>query len=205
MAAQTVRDTVDMEQILGLYGYQTKRGFMVCPFHGDKDASLKVYKGTGGWHCFGCGKGGSVIDFVMEHEGCDFRTAVIAIDKALGLHLQDPHEDAFEAEMEKQRQKWLDDYVFAVYGYCDALKEQVQAELRRDLARVKECEMIVSLAKEKNEPPQLTPADYNFMDQWREISLFNEYRIEKIDSLREEVAAWRRKLRRAMSASSQKK
>ena len=87
-AAQEIRDTVTMDQILGLYGYTPRHGFIVCPFHGDKDASLKIYKGTGGWHCFGCGKGGSVIDFVMEHEGCDFRTAVEAIDHALGLRLR---------------------------------------------------------------------------------------------------------------------
>ena len=75
-AAQVIRDTVTMDQILDLYGYQPKHGFMVCPFHGDHDASLKVYKETRGWHCFGCGKGGSVIDFVMEHEGCDLALTI---------------------------------------------------------------------------------------------------------------------------------
>ena len=49
-AAQAIRDTVTMDQILQLYGYTTKRGFMRCPFHGEKTASLKVYRGTGGWH-----------------------------------------------------------------------------------------------------------------------------------------------------------
>ena len=82
-AGQVIRDTVRMSDILNLYGYKTRRGFMVCPFHGDRDASLKVYEGTGGWHCFGCGRGGSVIDFVMEHEACDFKMAVRAIDRAL--------------------------------------------------------------------------------------------------------------------------
>ena len=194
-AAQIIRDTVDMQQILSLYGYRTKHGFMVCPFHGDKDASLKVYPGTGGWHCFGCGKGGSVIDFVMEQEGCDFRTAVTAIDNALGLHLRDPKENPYQAETDTRIQQWLDDYVNAVYAYMDIAKAMIEHELRTDLARMKECEMLSRM-----EPPQLTAADYNFMDQWKEISQYNEYRLEKIEELLEEVAAWRRKARRAKSA-----
>lgn len=194
-AAQMIRDTVTAEQIIGLYGYKTRHGFMVCPFHGDRDASLKVYPGTGGWHCFGCGKGGSVIDFVMEHEGCDFRTAVVSIDHALGLGLRDPHENPYEAETEQRKQQWLDDYVNAAYQYMDALKAVIETEIRIDLARMKECEMLRQI-----EPPQLTAADYDFMSQWKEISQYNEWRLERIEALREEVAAWRRKARRVKSA-----
>ena len=67
MAAQVIRDSVTMDQILSLYGYRPKHGFICCPFHGEKAPSLKIYKDTGGWHCYGCERGGSVIDFVMEH------------------------------------------------------------------------------------------------------------------------------------------
>ena len=192
-AAQVIRDSVTMEQVIALYGYRTKRGFMVCPFHGDRDASLKVYPGSGGWHCFGCGKGGSVVDFVMEHEGCDFRTAVAALDKAMHLGLQDPKEDPFRAEMERAKQQWLDNFAGAVYSYLDALKMQIDGELRRDLARVKEIEMM----KQTGQIEKLQPADFDFLHMWGEISQYNEYRIEQIDEFREEVAAWRRKARRA--------
>ena len=192
-AAQVIRDSVTMEQVLALYGYQTKRGFMVCPFHGDRDASLKVYPGSGGWHCFGCGKGGSVVDFVMEHEGCDFRTAVVALDKAMRLGLQDPREDPYRAEIERSKQKWLDDFVGAVNAYLDALKMQIEGELRRDLARVKEIEMM----KQTGQIEKLHAADFDFLHMWSEISQYNEYRIDRIEEFREEVAAWRRKARRA--------
>lgn len=201
MAAQTIRDTVSMDQILGIYGYQTKHGFMVCPFHGDRDASLKVYPGTGGWHCFGCGKGGSVIDFVMTQEGCDFRTAVTAIDHALRMGLRDTREDPYEAEKEKRRQEWLDDFVNAVYQYFDALKATIEANIRLDLARMQELEMMVATGASD----RLKPADFDFMHMWKDNSEYNEYLIERVESLREEVAAWRRKARRAPSASSRKK
>lgn len=192
-AAQVIRDTVDMDQILSLYGYKTRRGFMICPFHGDTDASLKVYKGTGGWHCFGCGKGGSVVDFVMEHEGCDFRTAVAAIDKALRLGLDDPHEDPYEAEKFRMRQQYLDDFVNAVFTYCDAVKANIEVKLRIDLARAKEIETLRSMG----EMDHLTAADFDFLHQWAEEAQYDEYRIGKIEEFTEEVAAWRRKLRRA--------
>ena len=192
-AAQVIRDSVTMEQIITLYGYKTKHGFMVCPFHGDKDASLKVYPGTGGWHCFGCGKGGSVIDFVMEHENCDFRTAVVAIDKAMHMGLADPREDAYMAEIERNKQEWLDQYVDAINAYCDALKAKIETELRRDMARVKEIEML----KHMGQMDKLTAADFDFYHMFNEISQFNEFRIERIDNFKEEVAAWRRKWRRA--------
>lgn len=192
-AAQVIRDSVTMEQIITLYGYKTKHGFMVCPFHGDKDASLKVYPGTGGWHCFGCGKGGSVIDFVMEHENCDFRTAVVAIDKAMHMGLADPREDAYRAEIERNKQEWLDQYVDAINAYCDVLKAKIETELRRDLARMKEIEMMKHLGRMDN----LTAADFDFYHMFNEVSQFNEFRIERIDNFKEEVAEWRRKWRRA--------
>ena len=191
-AAQVIRDSVTMEQIIALYGYKTKHGFMVCPFHGDRDASLKIYPGSGGWHCFGCGKGGSVVDFVMEHENCDFRTAVAAIDKAMRLGLQDPQEDAFRAENEHRKQQWLDNYVEAIYSYSKAVKLQLELKMRMDLAKMKELEMLREM-----EPPQLTAADYDFMSQWKENAEYDEYRLKKIEEYEEEVAAWRRKARRA--------
>lgn len=192
-AAQVIRDSVTMEQIISLYGYKAKHGFMVCPFHGDKDASLKIYPGSGGWHCFGCNRGGSVVDFVMEHENCDFRTAVIAIDKALHMDLADPREDAFRAELDRKKQEWLDDYVTAINAYCMSLKQKIECDIRMNLARVKEIEMM----KQTGQMDKLTAADFDFLHMWSEISQFDEYRIEKIENFEEEVAAWRREWRRA--------
>ena len=165
-AGQWIRDHVEMKSILDLYGYTTKHGFMVCPFHGDRDASLKVYGGERGWHCYGCGRGGSVIDFVMEHESCNYRTAVVAIDKGLHLGLMDGHEDPEEAERMKRVQDWMKD--------CEERRGKI--------------------------PPDLTAEDYDFMNQWKEISLYNECRLDRIAEFKEEVASWRRKRRRATSA-----
>ena len=47
-----------------------------CPFHDDSTPSFIVTPGKNLFHCLGCGAGGSVIDFVMKHDGLSFRHAV---------------------------------------------------------------------------------------------------------------------------------
>jgi DNA primase len=47
-----------------------------CPFHREKTASFTVNTAKGIYKCFGCGKGGNAINFIMEHEGIDFKQAV---------------------------------------------------------------------------------------------------------------------------------
>lgn len=55
-------------------------GFAKCPFHNEKTASMKIYKDNR-FHCFGCGKDGDVIDFVMQRDGVDFKTAVTLLNQ----------------------------------------------------------------------------------------------------------------------------
>lgn len=78
-----------MNEVARHYGFEPNRtGFMRCPFHqGDHTASLKIYQGEGGWHCFGCNAGGSVIDFVMQLFNINFRQAVLRLDMDFGLGL----------------------------------------------------------------------------------------------------------------------
>ena len=191
-AAQVIRDTVETEDIVRLYGYNPKHGFMICPFHGDTDASLKVYRGTGGWHCYGCGRGGSVIDFVMEHESCSFPTAVRSIDNAMRLHLMDPYENPFDAEDRKRVQEWLDDFVGAVYAYCDALEKTISVQITIDMEKMKQI-------RDKN-VCERTADECTFLLNWEGETQYNEHRIEQINQFREEVATWRREARRVKSA-----
>lgn len=48
----------------------------LCPFHEDREPSLVITPAKNLWHCFGCGLGGGVIDWVMKSEGISFRHAV---------------------------------------------------------------------------------------------------------------------------------
>lgn len=191
MAAQAIRDQVTMQQVIDFYGYRQKHGFMCCPFHGEKAPSLKIYPETGGWHCFGCGKGGSVIDFVMEQEGCGFPDAVRAIDRAFGLRLMEPDENPFRAHDEQRRQEWLDHFAGAVRTYCETVIAVIERQQLTDLRMVQVLE-----AKRDADPQSVTPEEWNLMDEWKEFDQYNEFRKEKVHELMEEVAAWRRKARR---------
>jgi DNA primase catalytic core len=56
----------------------------LCPFHDDREPSLKVTPGKNLWHCFGCGAGGGPVDWVMKRRGVSFRHAVELLREIAG-------------------------------------------------------------------------------------------------------------------------
>lgn len=193
-AAEIIKGTVSTKAAAGMLGYEIGRsGFMVCPFHGDKDASLKVYDGTGGhtgWHCFGCGKGGSVIDFVMESEGCNFSKAVRILNDGMGLNLLTV-DDMFSQQTRQKAQRALDIVREAFDGYISEAEEIVDRILQFDTKWLQEIE--------GKQVPERTA------DEWVRIQLlleemqYMEYILEKLDELRKEVSIWRSKARSGRS------
>ena len=63
------------ESGIELKSYGSNRWKCKCPFHNEKTASLTVYEDKNDWYCFGCGKGGNVINFIMLITPCDFKEA----------------------------------------------------------------------------------------------------------------------------------
>src|SRR3989339_1216632 len=59
----------------------------LCPFHNEKTPSFMVSPDRQVFHCFGCGKGGSVIDFVMEYEHMEFPEALEELAERAGVTL----------------------------------------------------------------------------------------------------------------------
>lgn len=107
--AQRVRESVRLADVLALYHLQpNKAGFLHCPFHsGDRSPSLKIYPDQNTWHCFGCGKSGTVIDFVMEMERCSFLDALKKLDADFHLGLSDSKESYrnYRERLSEQRKK----------------------------------------------------------------------------------------------------
>ena len=67
----TIYDSVRIEEVVGDFVTLKKRGVNLlgnCPFHDEKTPSFTVSPVKGIFKCFGCGKGGNSINFVMEHE-----------------------------------------------------------------------------------------------------------------------------------------
>jgi DNA primase len=67
-----------------------------CPFHGEKTPSFYVYDDH--YHCFGCGKHGDAITFVMDSQGASFPEAVEQLAAEAGMHVPTPSPEAAEAE-----------------------------------------------------------------------------------------------------------
>ena len=98
-----IKRLVPMTRAAPFYGVEVGAGgYARCPFHGEKTGSLKVYDGDRGWHCFGCHKGGSVIDFVMELYGLSVLDAEKRLDADFRLGLFTDAEDA-EARQRARR------------------------------------------------------------------------------------------------------
>ncbi len=73
----------------------------LCPFHSEKTPSFIVSPERQSWKCFGCGKGGSVIDFVMENERVDFVEALTSLAEKAGVKLERMMADTPEAKLKE--------------------------------------------------------------------------------------------------------
>ena len=103
--ASEIRNRLDTQEVFSYYGLHPNRsGFVCCFSHNEKTPSMKVYKGNGGYHCFGCGAHGSIIDFVMQYFGLSFKEAIIKIneDFSLGLPIDEKLDRRKHLEMQKQ-------------------------------------------------------------------------------------------------------
>lgn len=107
--ARQIKERVTARQVAELYGFHPDRGgFIQCPFHaGDNHGSLKLYDGSRGWHCFGCGAGGDVITFVMKIFSINFQQACLRInaDFCLGLSGEPPSRAERSALLEARRRE----------------------------------------------------------------------------------------------------
>lgn len=86
----------DSIALLETYGIAIeKRGkehFALCPFHAEKSASFTINPGMGRYYCHGCGAQGDNIQFVMDYEQVDLRTAVQKINGTIDTEPNAPRE-----------------------------------------------------------------------------------------------------------------
>lgn len=93
---EDIMDRVSVEEaILRYTGERPNRShFVCCPLHREKTPSLSVKDRV--WHCFGCGQGGNVINFVMKLFNLDFKQACIRLNDDFQLRLPINYNDLSE-------------------------------------------------------------------------------------------------------------
>jgi DNA primase len=124
----------DVVDIVGRY-VQLKKGganFMgLCPFHGEKSPSFSVSPAKQFYHCFGCGKNGNVISFLMDHAGMTFIEAVKDLAGQYGMVVPEEEgspEDRARALAQRQKQNTLTDVLEkAGEAYRKQLKDSPRA------------------------------------------------------------------------------
>ena len=96
-----------IEDVVGQYVSLKRAGanmFGLCPFHGEKTASFSVAPDKGIYYCFGCHKGGGVVNFMMEVEGLSYPDAVRSLAKRVGLEV--PEDEQYQSRYRQQERLW---------------------------------------------------------------------------------------------------
>ena len=104
---QELAERNDIVDVVSSYVRLTKKSgsnlFGLCPFHSEKTPSFSVSPDKQIYHCFGCGKGGSVISFIMEIENLSFPEAVAFLANRAGMQLPEQSDNSGA----KKRQRLL--------------------------------------------------------------------------------------------------
>lgn len=91
----------------------------LCPFHHEKTPSFSVSPSKNIYKCFGCGKAGGPVQFVMEHESCTFPEAIRYLAKRYNITLEERQEPRSEQEYQEElkRESWglVNDYAARLY------------------------------------------------------------------------------------------
>lgn len=100
-------DAARIEEVVGEFVNLKKRGVNyigLCPFHDEKTPSFSVSATKGIFKCFGCGKGGNAVNFLMEHEHFSYPEALKFLANKYSIHIEEttPGPEEQEAHDEKE-------------------------------------------------------------------------------------------------------
>lgn len=131
---QELLTRADVVEIVGRYVPLKKTGANfsgLCPFHSEKSPSFTVSPSKQFYHCFGCGKSGNAIGFLMDHTGADFREVVQDLAQQFGLQVPEdersPAERARAAQETEKRHTLTDVLARAGEAYRKHLRASTRA------------------------------------------------------------------------------
>ena len=135
----------DITELVGRYVRLTKRSgsnmFGLCPFHGEKTPSFSVNSEKQMYHCFGCGKGGGAINFIMEIENISFPDAVEVLARSAGMTVP---ESGTQDEIAGKRQRMLQLNRDAARHFHEMLLSPLAATAREYLAKRNISKLVVT-------------------------------------------------------------
>ncbi len=121
-----ILEAAPIEQVIGEYVSLKRRGanfIACCPFHNEKTPSFSVSPSKGIFKCFGCGKAGNVVGFIMEHEQLPYVEALKFLANKYHIPIDDQPETPEEAQNRMRRDSMLIVNDFAQKYYTQYLWE----------------------------------------------------------------------------------
>jgi len=138
-AIETIRDHNEITDVIGSYVQLKHAGRSIkacCPFHKEKTPSFHVNASRQSFHCFGCGVGGDVFNFIMRHENVDFMQAARMLAERANLPFEFDRDSASGPASQKNELYDLHAQLAEWYQRC--LNESNQAETARGYLRTRE-------------------------------------------------------------------
>ncbi len=126
-----IRDRADIVEIIQSYIPLKRAGRnfrALCPFHHEKTPSFMISPDKQIFHCFGCGEGGNVFNFVMKYERLNFRETLEVIAKKIGFDIP---QDKIKAKESSLTNKFFSLTETAACFYHSALLKSSQADIAR--------------------------------------------------------------------------
>lgn len=117
-------DTARIEEVVGDFITLKKRGsnlLGLCPFHNEKTPSFNVSPSKNIYKCFGCGKAGNAVSFVMEHEHYSFPEALKYLAGKYGIEVEETEDTQQDKQAELERESLFIINQFAQQFYTDYL------------------------------------------------------------------------------------
>ena len=107
LTTDKVKERADIVEVVGDYVPLKKKGqnmWACCPFHGEKTPSFSISPAKQIYKCFGCGKAGDPIQFVMDIEGIGFAEAIRHLAKKYGIEIEEEEEQT-PAQLQEQGER----------------------------------------------------------------------------------------------------
>ena len=121
---QLILDTARVEDVVGDFVTLKRRGsslWACCPFHNEKTPSFHVEPSRGIYKCFGCGKSGTAVGFVMEYEKLSYTEALKWLARKYHIEVKEKEESAEDIAARQRNESLLAVSEFAFNFYKDQL------------------------------------------------------------------------------------